>query len=96
MPASHCGPLAGLPPALDLQSQRLEQGAARGALLDRVEQLIQAPASLAEQVTSLIEEGCTVLGRHCLQHEMAERFNVSSRSTGEEPQRRVTLMPRGR
>ncbi|HEY3116121.1 MAG TPA: R3H domain-containing nucleic acid-binding protein [Chloroflexota bacterium] len=30
-----------------------------------------------------------------LQHEMAERFNVTSRSTGEEPMRRVTLMPRG-
>jgi hypothetical protein len=57
MPASHFGPLAGLPPALDLQPQRLEQGAARGALLDRFEELIQAPAGLAEQVAGLVEEG---------------------------------------
>ncbi len=30
-----------------------------------------------------------------LQHEMAERYNVLSRSMGEEPWRRVTILPRG-
>ena len=48
-----------LPPGsgLGLQPQRLEQGAARGAFLDRFEKLIQAPARLAEQVAGLVEEG---------------------------------------
>src|SRR5689334_12877425 len=65
-PGPSCLP-PGCASGLGLQSQRPEQGAARGTLLDRFEELVQAPASLAEQVTGLVEEGCTVLGRHCLQ-----------------------------
>src|SRR5215831_7195605 len=61
LPVPHaCLPLraaGGLPPALGLQPQRPEQGAARWALLDRFEKLIQAPASLSEQVTGLVEKG---------------------------------------
>jgi len=58
----HAGAPPGLPrlppgSGLGLQSQRLEQRAARGALLDRFEKLIQAPASLTEQVAGLVEEG---------------------------------------
>jgi hypothetical protein len=60
--AGHPGALPGLPclppgSGLGPQSQRLEQRAARGALLDRFEKLIQAPASLTEQVAGLVEEG---------------------------------------
>src|SRR5262249_36953577 len=36
---------------------------------------IQAPASLAERVTGRAEEGCTVLGRRCLQHETADHLD---------------------
>jgi hypothetical protein len=60
--AGHAGAPPGLPclppgSGLGLQSQRLEQRTACGALLDRFEKLIQAPASLTEQVAGLVEEG---------------------------------------